>query len=43
MDEDVAVAVTRLVMVVSEVMVNDGVLGDDNVRAVGENLQRYLL
>lgn len=43
MDEDVAVAVTRLVMVVLEVMENDGALGDDNVSSVGENSQMYLL
>ena len=41
MDEDVAVAVTRLVMLVSEVTENDGALGDDNVSGVGENLQMY--
>lgn len=41
MDEDVAVAVTRLVMVVLEVMENDGALGDDNVSAVGESLHMY--
>ena len=41
MDEDVAVSVTRLVMVVLEVMENDGALGGDNVSGVGENLHMY--